>query len=192
MVELNHRLYMVVNKFFPNAEKCLFPVLEKKMVIYAEKFLTRFFLECKVSSMVKKPDLKNQGEAGRMRKKHRKEMFLKITKYLSKKIEHLGTDEEFLLQEISDRTGISINRLSEIKNHHKYKWPVNERYLANFIGGGIVTIKEILENVDLTDEEKKELEGMTIYDLVQAARRRGHDVESVLKHLAVRDPEQKE
>jgi hypothetical protein len=161
------------------------------MVKYAEKFLTSLFFGCSVFVRFKKSSHKNQGEAGRMRKKHRKQMFLKITEYLSKKIDYLCNEEEFLLQEISERTGITINRLSEIKNHHKYKWPVNERYLANFIGGGIVTIKEILENVELTEDERKELEGMTIYDLVQAARKRGHDVDAVLKHLAVRDPEEK-
>lgn len=128
-------------------------------------------------------------KGAKMRKKHRKEMMLKVTRYVSERINHLCDHEEYLLQEISDRTGIPINRLSEIKNHSKYKWPLNEKYLAHLVGGGIVTLEEILKNVELTPEEKEEIKGLSWFDLAKAVKGRGHDLEAILYRLASVDPD---
>ena len=125
-----------------------------------------------------------------MRKKHKKEMMLKITKYVSERVNYLCDQEEYLLQEISDRVDIPLNRMSEIKNHEKYGWPINEKQLAHLVGGGIVTLDEILKNVELTPEEKEELKGLSWFDLAKAAKSRGHNLEAVLYKLASIDPDE--
>ena len=124
----------------------------------------------------------------KMRKKHRKEMMLKVTRYVSERINYLYDQEEYLLQEIADRTNLSLNRLSEIKNHEKYGLPINEKYLAYLVGGGIVTIEDVLKNVDLTPEEQREIEEMDWFDLAKAVKQRGHDLKCILFKLTKVDP----
>jgi hypothetical protein len=133
--------------------------------------------------------MEHRERGAKMRKKHRKEMMLKVTRYVSERINYLCDHEEYLLQEISDRTGISLNRLSEIKNHEKYGWPINEKYLAYLVGGGIVTIEDVLKNVDLTPEEQREIEEMDWFDLAKAVKQRGHDLKGILFKLTKVDPE---
>ena len=52
----------------------------------------------------------------------------------------------------------------EIKNFKKYNRPINETFLAAFIGSGIVSISEIQKGVDLNQAEDKYIGTLKFYE----------------------------
>jgi hypothetical protein len=101
-----------------------------------------------------------------LRKSERKRLYAKLVDYASKRLRIMVEIEgEWSVVEISRRTGIPQNRLSEIRNYQNYKNnPLNPRLFGQMIKGGIVSIDEVQKNVDLTEREARELELFRIYE----------------------------
>ncbi|MCP3942594.1 MAG: hypothetical protein GY710_14055 [Desulfobacteraceae bacterium] len=95
--------------------------------------------------------------------------------------------EGWTVSEIAETCNMKINRVSEIKNFSKYQRPINETFLAAFIGGGVVTIDELKEKAALSDDEKKFMDDMSFYEdktlrkELQAATKEGIDVLSLIR-----------
>lgn len=121
-----------------------------------------------------------------MRKAEIKDLYVKLTKYIGKKIDHLTAVEGWTIKELSEKTGITHTRLTEIKNFDKYQRAINESYLAAFIGEKIITVEELMKNAKLTEKEKEHLKGMKFYEnhalrkKIQQLEEKGVDVMSLL------------
>lgn len=122
-----------------------------------------------------------------MRKAEQKEFFKKLTVFLAKKLQILNL-EGWTDQEISSKTEISNNRLSEIKNHEKYHRIINRKILIAFIAEGFVTVNEIKEKVALSKSEINHLDEMKILEKGKAfvadivnAEESGIDVRALIK-----------
>jgi hypothetical protein len=102
-----------------------------------------------------------------MRKVDKKRLYEDITVYVGRKLEQLNL-EGWLDKELSEKTGIVQTRITEMKNFKKYKRPILEKYLAAFIGGGIVTTKEIIENVPMNAEGKSHVKDLEFYNNPEA------------------------
>lgn len=85
----------------------------------------------------------------KMRVIEMKEFMADLTKYIGKALIRWNK-EGWLDKEIFERCGVLQTRLTETKNYAKYGRPITEKYLAAFIGSGIVTVKELIENVPQT------------------------------------------
>ena len=97
-----------------------------------------------------------------MRKTEKKEFYKRVTKYVGKAIDKWNLDG-WLDKELYNKTGIIQTRLTEIKNFDKYGRPMTEKYLAAFIGGGIVTTEELIKNVAKTPEEIRHIKDLEFY-----------------------------
>ncbi|MBI9090121.1 MAG: hypothetical protein JEZ12_12975 [Desulfobacterium sp.] len=66
--------------------------------------------------------------------------------------------------ELAKKLGVHPSRLSEIRNYEKHKVPINEKVLASFIGGGVVTVAELKKNIpELSEDEMNELHEKNFY-----------------------------
>lgn len=99
-----------------------------------------------------------------MRKQEKKNLLKKFTVFTGKKLEYKNRIEGWTDKEMSEACGIAQTRLTEIKNFQKYQRLITETYLAAFIGGGIVTIKEIEKGVDLNESERKYIGTLLFYE----------------------------
>lgn len=97
-----------------------------------------------------------------MRKTEKKEFYKRLTKYVGKAIDKWNLDG-WLDKELYNKTGIIQTRLTEIKNFDKYGRPITEKYLAAFIGGGIVTTKDLIKHVATTQEEIQHIKDLEFY-----------------------------
>lgn len=96
-----------------------------------------------------------------MRKAKQVEFFKKMSDYASKKLAYLMEVENWENQELSEKSGIPQNRLSEIKNK---KRAMTELWLKALITGGIITVDDIEKSVPLDSEEKKYIGDYRIYE----------------------------
>lgn len=97
-----------------------------------------------------------------MRKVEKRALYEDITIFIGKKLDKLNI-EGWLDKEIYEKTGIIQTRLTETKNYEKYGRPITEKHLAAFIGGGIVTITELKEGVNMSKEGVKHIDDMAFY-----------------------------
>ena len=128
-----------------------------------------------------------------LRHAEKKAMFIKLTKYLGWRFDHMMKVEQWQAKEIVEITGLTNSRITEIKDYEKYKRPINEAILAKVIGGGIVNVDELKEKANLDEKEKRYLETMRIYQdpttralynkLVDA----GYNPADILKDFAVKN-----
>jgi hypothetical protein len=119
----------------------------------------------------------------RMRKKLKKEMYRKLLPYVAQSISDMCDKEGYLVTELADRIGLPVNRLSEIRNYENYNDPLNESYLVKLVAGGVLSMKSLLQNVDLSEEERNELDRLSVFDLVAKARELGINVEEALERM---------
>lgn len=90
-----------------------------------------------------------------LRTKQRKAFYGKVTAYLSKKFKSLLKNKEWTQTEISRRYKIPTNRLNETIYHRQYSHnPISEKLFLTLIMEGFVTIEELKEDCDLTEEEQ--------------------------------------
>jgi len=74
----------------------------------------------------------------------------KITRYIGQKLSRTNNLKDI---EIQKYLGIPNTRLSEWKDFDKYKIRITEKHLALCLGGGIVSVEELINNC--TDNEKE-------------------------------------
>lgn len=99
-----------------------------------------------------------------MRMEEKKKLMVKLTKFLGKKLNYMIKVEGWRAYEIYEWTGVPQNRLTEIQNYGKYKRTINELHLKLFIGAGMITVKELIEKLELTDKELLYLETLAIHE----------------------------
>lgn len=120
-----------------------------------------------------------------MRKAQKTEFFKKMSDYASKKLTYLVDVEKWENQELSEKSGIPQNRLSEIRNKQR---AMTEFWLKALISGGLITVEDIKKSVPLDNDEKKYLNGLkflketALLESVKAALAEGID-SKLLKSL---------
>ena len=123
-----------------------------------------------------------------LRKEEKRQFFQKITVYIARVLIFMKKVDKWEYAEIAERTGLRQNRLTEIVNHENYnKLGVNERNLILLLGGGIVSIKELKEKVQLNKREQEYLDTFAIYEdrelrmEVAKVKKLGHNPTKILK-----------
>ena len=117
-----------------------------------------------------------------LRKKERKQFFKKIEPYLSKKIQIMIDFEHWTATEVFKVFGIPSNRQSEMKKPKKYpNGGLNETLLETALQGGIATVAEIKNHIDLTDREKSYLDTFAVHEEAALIKKAGHDPAQVLR-----------
>lgn len=96
-----------------------------------------------------------------MRKAKQLDFFKKMGDYVSKKLTYLMEVENWENQELSEKSGIPQNRLSEIKNQKRV---MTELWLKALITGGVITVDDIVKSVPLDSEEKEYLNDMRFFE----------------------------
>jgi hypothetical protein len=92
--------------------------------------------------------------------RHEKTLTLnKITRIVQKKILDLKNRENWDYQDISKKTGVPQNRMSELVS----KGAMSEKTLALLLGGGIVSVNDLLQG-DFGEEERAYIETLSIYE----------------------------
>lgn len=100
-----------------------------------------------------------------MLKRHeRKALFTKITVYVERKLNEFKLEKGWTDGEISMETGVSQSRLSELKNLERYGKVINKATLMRFLGAGILTVREIKKNIELTGKERDFLDEFMIFE----------------------------
>ncbi len=99
-----------------------------------------------------------------LKKAERKDLFIKLTKYAAKQIDKFAKEKGWLLGEISQETGISQTRLTELRNYKKYNKVINNVTLARLLGGKILTVKHLIQNAKLTEKEIQYVEQFVIFE----------------------------
>jgi len=105
-----------------------------------------------------------------MRKAKQAGFFKKMGDYASKKLAYLMEVENWENQELSEKSGIPQNRLSEIKNK---KRAMTELWAMALITGGIITVDDIENSVVLDKEEKAYFNEMRFFenkDLIESIK----------------------
>jgi hypothetical protein len=164
---------------------------------YFVTFLGKMLDVCFLSMLWISPDVKNGIKSAdkkgikKMRKSEEKVAFGKLTKYIGKVFTYMNQVEDWTVTEIAEKIQQPLNRVSEVKNYSKHQRPINEQFLASCIGGGIITMEEILAKAGLNEDEKgyvgnivsfyknkdlrmayiaAEKEGIDVLSLIQKAR----------------------
>jgi len=88
-----------------------------------------------------------------MRKYEKKQVMLKLTQLIGKKIEAITASKKWTSREISEHTGVPENRISEIKHFEKYRKPITKEMFGKFLRGGIVRAFDV-NFIELSDTER--------------------------------------
>jgi len=99
-----------------------------------------------------------------LRRKEKKELLEKVTEYVGRKLAFMASVEGWTYVEISSVTGVPQNRLSEYVHFEKHERTVTEEHLALFIGGGILSVQEMKEKLDLNEAEANYIHTLTVYE----------------------------
>lgn len=127
-----------------------------------------------------------------MRKQEKKNLLEKITVHIGNVIKYKNSVEGWTDKELAETYGVPQNRLTEFKNFKKYNRPISELFLAAFIGGGIVTVEDIIKEVDMNKKEKDYVSTFKFYadkdikDDVVEAQDLGIDVHKLLQSEILR------
>ena len=101
-----------------------------------------------------------------MMKKERREMFAKLTRFARKKVSYMVDVEGYTKTEIAQMAGVKNPRITEILGFEggKYNTPISEDLFYKLIWGGILSVKEIKKQVQLTEKEYRFVEGYEIFE----------------------------
>ena len=95
------------------------------------------------------------GKMEKLRKEEIKELYRKITPFISRRLWYLNKVDKWTLHEIYEQCGLSPNRISEIIHYKNYKKDVlNQPNFLLLVGGGNVDMKELMSKDHLTPGEK--------------------------------------
>lgn len=99
----------------------------------------------------------------KMTRKETKDFYKKISPWVGDQLLALYKPEDapYTLQEIQEKCGLPPNRTSSIATGSAF---VYENAFKLLVNGGFVNIKELLKKKNLTDKERRFLQGMTILD----------------------------
>ena len=121
----------------------------------------------------------------------KKDLLVKISRYASRVIRYKTEVDRWTATEISAATGIPNTRLTELKHFDKYQRPIGEKLLAIAIAGGLMSVDDLIKNVDLNENERRYVEALVIYELPEVRKlifeilQAGADpVEPLKKYLA--------
>lgn len=121
-----------------------------------------------------------------MRKVEFKKMYQKLMDYIGKKILYFNQIEEWTDVEIASKCKIAAPRLSEIKNYKKDGRIMSENTLISLIDGGIVTIEELKEKIELNETEEEYIESLSLAGdkplrtKILKAKKAGIDIEALI------------
>jgi len=90
-----------------------------------------------------------------MRRSQKKEVMKKLTVLIGQKLIEITASKKWTGREISEHTGVSENRISEIKNPRHYKRPITEGMFGQFLTGGVIRPFDINLIEDLSEKERK-------------------------------------
>jgi hypothetical protein len=93
-------------------------------------------------------------------RKEKKELFKKLTPVVKARLIHLKKNE-FTYTEMTERTGLTLSRISEIVNNRK---DVNEVFLIKLFIGGIVNSRDLLSVSGINASQQDYIKGLTIYE----------------------------
>ena len=116
-------------------------------------------------------------------RKEKKELFKKLTPVIKARLEDLKQNE-LTYTEITERTGLTLSRVSEIVNGRK---EVNEVFIIKLFVGGIMNSKDLLKPPGMTESQKEYLKGLAIHedtdlrDEVAMLKAVGEDPAAILK-----------
>jgi len=96
----------------------------------------------------------------RITRKEKKELFKKLTSMIKARLLYLKSTE-LTYTEITERTGLTLSRISEVVNDRK---DVNEILLVKLLIGGIVNSNDFLSVAGLTESQESYLKGLVIYE----------------------------
>ena len=124
-----------------------------------------------------------------MKKSQKRDLLKRITPIAGEAISRFGRDNKWTNVEISEYVGIPQNRLSEYINHEKNNRVISEKHLIMLTARGIIDVKNIKENLDLTDAEATFIDGIgtveseSLRGELFKAQRAGIDVEARIKKM---------
>ena len=104
-----------------------------------------------------------------MRKVQMKSLYAKLTEFCGRKVQIMNV-EGWTDKEISDEAVVSQNRLSEMKGFKKYRRNMQEKTLIAFLMKGLITVDEILQKVDLTENERKYIGDLKYFETPKVRR----------------------
>jgi len=122
----------------------------------------------------------------KMRKAEQKELFDKISQYISRKLVDMKS-EGWLNSEIAELADVVDARITEFRMYDTYRKPMSFTYIKKFLAGGIISTRELMENIELNDEEKECLIKLQIFEnpelpeLFAKLKARGKDPFKILK-----------
>jgi hypothetical protein len=126
---------------------------------------------------------KQGGRTMKITRKEKKELFKKLTPVVRARLTYLKNNE-LTYTEMTERTGLTLSRISEIVNNRK---DVNEVFLIKLLIGGIVNSKDLLSVSGINAAQEDYVKGMTIYedadlrDEINRLKFLGEDPASILK-----------
>jgi hypothetical protein len=106
-------------------------------------------------------------ETSQILRSEKKELYTKISKYLSKKLVDIQTEGKYTDLEIMNITGWTNTRISEIRNYDKYQFNIPEKHLTSLITKGFITVAELKSNLDLEPKETVYIDSLQIYELIK-------------------------
>jgi len=105
--------------------------------------------------------LKNiRGKTMKITRKEKKELFKKLTPVVKARLTYLKKNE-FTYTEMTERTGLTLSRISEIVNNRK---DVNEVFLIKLLIGGIVNSRDLISVSGINASQEDYIQGLTIYE----------------------------
>ena len=93
-------------------------------------------------------------------RKEKKELFKKLTPVVKARLTYLKKNE-FTYTEMTERTGLTLSRISEIVNNRK---DVNEVFLIKLLIGGIVNSRDLISVSGINASQEDYIQGLTIYE----------------------------
>ena len=108
----------------------------------------------------------------------RKELFGRITEYIGGIFTYMTTKAKprWSGKEIAAIYDIQNTHISEFKNYKKYKREVSYNELSKLIAGGLVTVRELIDECAKTEKEKVWIKDkFRLLYLAEKAKQHGHD-----------------
>lgn len=99
--------------------------------------------------------------------REKKDLLVKISKYLSKRLTEIKDRGEIQDIEIMQITGWTNTRISEIRNYDKYQIRIPEKHLTALIMKGIITVSELKRNLVLKVKESEYIDSLRIYEIIR-------------------------
>ena len=96
-----------------------------------------------------------------MRKKQKREFLKKITRPVGLIVDIFIDDRGWTHREIAEASGVSVQRLSEMKNPETYNRYISEPDLARLMRSRLMSVSEISRFINLSRDESKYLAGLT-------------------------------